>query len=135
MRLERIPIDVGAVVDFVQGPGQGAVVLFLGQVRDATSERAVTHLDYEAYPEMALSEMRALARSVLEEHGAARVSLVHRTGRLAIGETAVAIAVSAPHRPAAFAACRWLIDTLKQRVPIWKKEWYEDGGAWIAEHP
>jgi len=135
VRLERIPIDVGAVVDFVQGPGQGAVVLFLGQVRDATSERAVTHLDYEAYPEMALSEMRALARSVLEEHGAARVSLVHRTGRLAIGETAVAIAVSAPHRPAAFAACRWLIDTLKQRVPIWKKEWYEDGGAWIAEHP
>lgn len=135
VRLEAAPIDVPRCLAFVQGPGQGAIVLFLGQVRDATGERAVTRLDYEAYPTMALSEMEALARTALEQHGAARVSLVHRTGELAIGETAVAIAVSAGHRPAAFAACRWLIDTLKQRVPIWKKEWYDDGSAWIAEHP
>ena len=129
------PIDIGAVLDAVEGAGDGAVVLFVGRVRDHTRDRRVTHLDYEAYGEMARGELVALADQALAELGARRVALVHRTGRLEIGDVAVAVAVSSEHRPEAFEACRWLIDTLKQRVPIWKKEWYGDGGHWIAAHP
>lgn len=129
------PIDVGAVLQAVEGPGEGAVVLFVGRVRDHTGERAVTHLDYESYGQMARAEMAALAEQATGRLGASRVALVHRVGRLRIGDAAVAVAVAAPHRPAAFEACRWLIDTLKERVPIWKKEWYGDGGVWVADHP
>ena len=129
------PIDVDAVLSAVDGPGEGGVVLFLGRVRDRSQGRSVTRLDYEAYGDMALLELQTLAQQARDLHGAANVALVHRTGRLAIGDVAVAIAVSAPHRQQAFAACAWLIDTLKQRVPIWKKEWYADGSQWIAEHP
>jgi molybdopterin synthase catalytic subunit len=132
------PIDVGAVLSAVEGPAEGGVVLFLGRVRDHARGQTVTRLDYEAYGDMALHELSALSALADEaraEHGASRVAAVHRTGRLEIGELAVAIAVAAPHRQQAFAACAWLIDTLKQRVPIWKKEWYADGSQWIAEHP
>jgi molybdopterin synthase catalytic subunit len=129
------PIDVPAVLAAVEGPGEGGVVLFLGRVRDHARGRAVTRLQYEAYGGMALAELSALADEARAEHGASRVAAVHRTGRLEIGELAVAIAVAAPHRQQAFAACAWLIDTLKQRVPIWKQEWYADGSQWIAEHP
>lgn len=128
-------IDVTAVLDAVEGAGEGAVVLFLGRVRDHTGDQDVTHLDYDAYGEMAVAEMAALADEARAEHGASRVAVVHRTGRLAIGDVAVAIAVASAHRPAAFAACRWLIDTLKERVPIWKKEWFGDGGHWVSDRP
>ncbi|MGQ0552082.1 MAG: molybdenum cofactor biosynthesis protein MoaE [Planctomycetota bacterium] len=133
--LQAEAIDPAAVLAAVAGPEQGGVVLFVGRVRNASRGRAVQHLDYEAYPEMALAELQALAEEAQREHGAQRVALVHRTGRLSVGETAVAIAVAAPHRRAAFAACSWLIDTLKERVPIWKKEWYEDGQQWISDRP
>jgi len=129
------PIDVAAVLAAVEGPGEGGVVLFLGRVRDHARGRSVLGLDYEAYGPMAQLELLALARHARERLGAARVALVHRIGRLALGEVAVAVAVSAAHRPAAFEACRWLIDTLKERVPIWKKEWYADGGEWISDRP
>jgi len=129
------PIDVSAVLAAVEGPGEGGVVLFLGRVRNEARGQSVQRLDYEAYGDMALDELRALASEARSLHGAARVALVHRTGSLSIGDLAVAIAVSAPHRKEAFAACEWLIDTLKRRVPIWKKEWYADGSQWIAEHP
>ena len=129
------PIDVPAVLAAVEGPGEGGVVLFLGRVRDHARGQSVTRLDYEAYGDMALDELRALAEQARASHGATRVALVHRTGRLQIGDLAVAIAVGAAHRREAFAACSWLIDTLKQQVPIWKKEWYADGSQWIAEHP
>ena len=129
------PIDVDAVLRAVEGPGEGAVVLFVGRVRDRSRDRDVTRLDYEAYGAMAEAEMAALEETARRDHGAVRVALVHRVGRLAIGDAAVAVAVSSSHRPEAFAACRWLIDTLKERVPIWKKERYSDGQEWIAEHP
>jgi molybdopterin synthase catalytic subunit len=129
------PIDIGALLASVEGSGEGAVVLFAGRVRDRTGDRSVTHIDYEAYGDMAEREMTGLADEARREHGAVRVALLHRTGRLRIGDVAVAIAVSAPHRPAAFDACRWLIDSVKERVPIWKKEHGADGSAWISEHP
>ena len=129
------PLDVSALLAHVEGPGEGGVVLFLGRVRDRARGREVIGLDYEAYGDMAGAEMRALAEEAVTGHGAARVALVHRTGPLAIGDLAVAIAVSAEHRAEAFGACRWLIDELKRRVPIWKKERYADGSRWIAEHP
>jgi len=129
------PIDVAHVLEAVEGPGEGGVVLFLGRVRDEARGRRVRQLDYDAYEGMALSELAELERLALAEHGAARVALVHRTGRLVVGELAVAIAVAAPHRAQAFDACRWLIDALKQRVPIWKKEWYADGSEWVSDRP
>lgn len=129
------PIDVGAVMAAVAGQDAGAAVLFLGTVRDQTGDREVRHLDYEAYGPMACSELEALAAEARRDHGAGRVAIVHRTGHLSLGETAVAIAVSAPHRPAAFEACRWLIDTLKERVPIWKREQFTDGGEWVSDRP
>ncbi|HTE05283.1 MAG TPA: molybdenum cofactor biosynthesis protein MoaE [Planctomycetota bacterium] len=126
---------MGAVLAAVEGAAEGGVVLFLGRVRDHARGLPVKRLDYEAYGGMAELELAALADEARALHGCSRVAIVHRTGTLAIGELAVAIAVSAPHRKEAFAACEWLIDTLKQRVPIWKKEWYADGSQWIAEHP
>lgn len=129
------PIDVGAILAAVQSAGHGGVVLFLGRVRDEARGRAVRQLDYQAYGGMALAELRALREEAIAQHGAGQVALVHRTGRLAVGEVAVAIAVAAPHRAAAFAACQWLIDALKQRVPIWKKEWYADGEEWVSDRP
>ncbi len=128
-------IDLDAVLRSVEGEGEGAVTLFVGRVRNHSRARDVTRLDYEAYGSMAEAEMKALAEVACREKGAVKVALVHRVGRLEIGDAAVAIAVSAVHRPEAFAACRWLIDTLKERVPIWKKERYSDGEEWIAEHP
>ena len=135
IQLTDKPIDVGAVMAAVDGPGAGAVTLFVGRVREQSRERDVERLDYEAYGDMAISEMQALAEEACREHGALRVAMVHREGRLALGETAVAFAVAAAHRPEAFEACRWLIDTLKERVPIWKKERYSDGEEWISQNP
>jgi molybdopterin synthase catalytic subunit len=133
--VQEQPIDVPGVLAAVEGPGEGGVVLFVGRVRDEARGRAVRRLDYEAYPAMAVAELEALEREALGARGAARVALVHRVGRLEIGEVAVAIAVAAPHRAQAFEACRWLIDALKQRVPIWKKEWYADGSEWVSDRP
>jgi MoaE-MoaD fusion protein len=133
--LSSQPIDVSAVLAAVEGHDEGGVVLFLGRVRRASRGRVVTRLDYEAYAGMAQSELAALADEARAQQGAARVAIVHRTGRLALGELAVAIAVAAPHRKEAFVACAWLIDALKARAPIWKKEWYDDGSQWISERP
>ena len=133
--LSDATIDVEALLAAVEGPGEGGVVLFLGRVRDNARGQAVQRLVYDAYGDMARDELAALASEATAGHGASRVAIVHRTGRLEIGELAVAIAVAAPHRKEAFAACEWLIDTLKARVPIWKQEWYADGSQWIAEHP
>lgn len=133
--VQEQPIDVAGVLAAVEGPAEGGVVLFVGRVRDQARGRTVRRLDYEAYPAMAVAELEALEREALAARGAARVALVHRVGRLEIGEVAVAIAVAAPHRAQAFDACRWLIDALKQRVPIWKKEWYADGSEWVSDRP
>lgn len=125
------PIDVGEVARRVVPPDCGATVTLDGYVREWTRGRRTKHLVYEAYDSMALGEMRRLGARVREQFDVAHVGIAHRTGKLEIGETSVVISVSAPHRRAAFAACEWLIGELKRTVPIWKKEFYEDGEVWV----
>jgi molybdopterin synthase catalytic subunit len=130
------PISTDRVLRAVADPRAGAVVLFLGVVRDNARGRRVDHLVYEAYETLARREMAKIAAAVAERWPVTRIAIVHRTGRLGVGEPSVAVAVSAPHRGDAFDAGRYTIDTLKQTVPIWKKEVWEGGAAWIgAEHP
>ena len=117
------------VAEIKTGP-DGAVCVFDGIVRDNTRGRKTLHLDYEAYREMALEQMRGLAGEAVTKFGVRDVTLVHRLGRLFVGETSVLVVVASAHRGAAFDACRWLIDTLKKTVPIWKKEQFADGAVW-----
>ncbi|MEK6333866.1 MAG: molybdenum cofactor biosynthesis protein MoaE [Acidobacteriota bacterium] len=125
------PIDVGAVARRVVLPACGATVTLDGYAREWTRGRQTLHLVYQAYQPMALSEMKRLGKQVHEKFEIAHLGIVHRTGRLEIGETSVVIAVSAPHRRAAFAACEWAIRELKRTVPIWKKEVFADGEVWV----
>ena len=125
------PIDVGVVARRVVLPECGATVTLDGYAREWTKGRRTLHLVYEAYAPMALSEMRRLGREAHERFEIAYIGIVHRTGKLEIGETSVVIAVGAPHRRAAFAACEWAIQELKRTVPIWKKEIFEDGEVWV----
>lgn len=130
---EEISID--HVVGRVRHPQAGAVVLFLGTVRDNREGTPVHHLEYEAYETLALRDMRAVAAEAAARWPVLRVAMVHRVGTLRVGQISVAIAVSAPHRADAFAAGRYAIDTLKQRVPIWKKEVWEGGEVWVGTEP
>jgi molybdopterin synthase catalytic subunit len=129
------PIDAEAIVAGMKAGGDGAVCVFDGIVRDNTRGRKTVHLDYEAYREMALEQMRRLAAEAMEKFGVRDVAVVHRLGRLMVGETSVLIVVASAHRAAAFDACRWLIDTLKKTVPIWKKETFVDGAVWADGEP
>ena len=128
-RLVREPIDTAALG--ATTPRDGAACLFVGVVRNENGGRPVRHLEYEAYDEMALDLMADIARQATERWPVSLVHVVHRLGRLEIGEASVAVAVSSPHRVEAFEACRFVIDTLKATVPIWKKEFYEDGSEWL----
>jgi MoaE-MoaD fusion protein len=128
--LVRDPIDPSALVEHVREPEDGAVVTFDGCVRNHSQGRRTLYLDYEAYESMALGKIREIAEEIHEKFAIHRVAIAHRLGRLGIGETSVFIAVSSAHRPAAFEACRFAIDTLKRTVPIWKKEYFEDGAVW-----
>lgn len=125
------PIDVGAVARRVVLPQCGATVSLDGYAREWTKGRRTLYLVYEAYQPMALSEMKRLGAQAHEKFDIAHIGIVHRTGRLEIGETSVVISVSAPHRRAAFEACEWAIRELKRTVPIWKKEVFEDGEVWV----
>ena len=129
------PIDSAAIAALLRSGDDGALVVFEGTVRNQTRGRRTLYLFYEAYPEMALARMNQLAAEALQKFPIRDVALVHRLGRLDIGETSVCIAVASAHRAAAFDACRWLIDTLKQTVPIWKKEFFEDGAVWAQGEP
>ncbi len=129
------PIPVDRLLREVADPRAGAVVLFLGVVRDNARGRRVKHLTYEAYEALARRQCEQIAGAIHERWPVTRVAIVHRTGRLEIGEASVAIAVSAPHRAEAFEAGRFAIDTLKQTVPIWKKEVWEGGEAWVGAEP
>jgi molybdopterin synthase catalytic subunit len=124
------PIDVAALMQFVRADEDGAVVTFDGFVRNESHGRSTLYLDYEAYDAMALAKMSEIAAQAHAKYPIHRVAIAHRVGRLAIGETSVFVAVSAPHRAAAFDACRFAIDTLKRTVPIWKKEYFADGAVW-----
>lgn len=125
------PIDITSVARGVVPPECGATVTLDGYVRKFTKGRETLHLFYEAYEPMALKEMRKLIDQAKQDFEISNVGMVHRLGKLEIGETSVVISVAAPHRRAAFAACEWLIVELKQTVPIWKKEVYADGEVWV----
>jgi molybdopterin synthase catalytic subunit len=128
------PIDYAALTERVRTPRAGAVCLFLGTARELTGGRRTAALDYEAYPEMARKTMAELELEARHRWPVLEAALVHRLGHLEPGEVSVAVAVSCPHRRDAFDACRWLIDTLKEVVPIWKKETWADGTEeWV--HP
>lgn len=128
--LVREPIHSGRIAESLKAPEDGAVVVFDGIVRNQSHGRRTLYLEYEAYEPMALEKMRSIGTQMREKFPIHRVAIVHRLGRLEIGETSVVIAVSSPHRGAAFDACRFAIDTLKCSVPIWKKEYFSDGAVW-----
>ena len=127
------PLDLDAVVAQVADPAAGAIATFVGTTRTHSRGRTVVHLEYDAYPEMAESEMARIADEVKGRHDVLHIAMAHRTGHVPIGEASVIIAVSAAHRAAAFDACREAIDTLKQTVPLWKKELYVGGEEWIGQ--
>jgi molybdopterin synthase catalytic subunit/molybdopterin converting factor small subunit len=128
------PLSVDAAIDAVRGADAGGIVVFLGTVRDASRGKRVRHLEYEAYAEMAEAKMREIGAALELAHAPVRVALHHRVGVLAIGEIAVVVAAAAPQRDAAFAAARAAIDDLKRIVPIWKKEYTDDGAVWVEDH-
>jgi MoaE-MoaD fusion protein len=125
------PLDARRLEAAVSHKGAGAICTFTGVVRDSSRGRSVTHLEYEAYAEMASSQMRRIGEEIAERWPDARVAMAHRIGRLEIGEASVVVSVSCPHRAEAFAASKWGIDRLKESVPIWKKEHAADGTYWI----
>jgi len=135
VRIVREPISTQAEVDRLRLPQDGAAVIFEGVVRDNTRGRRTLYLDYEAYEAMALKQMETLAEQARSRFAIREVALVHRLGRLEIGETSVLIVVASAHRGPAFEACRWIIDSLKKTVPIWKKEYFEDGAVWANGEP
>lgn len=124
-------IDIEALLQRVDDHATGGVVLFLGKVRNHAGGREVTRMDYEAYPEMAEAKMLEVEKQTLGKWPVQKIALVHRTGKLQLGEVSVAIAVACAHREDAFEACRFAIDTLKEIVPVWKKEYFADGEAWV----
>ena len=132
VRVTDEPLSLDAVVRAVSDDEAGAVATFTGTVRRSSRERTVQYLEYEAYEDMAVELLARLAAELRERHGLSGVAIHHRTGRVEIGEASVVIAVSAPHRAAAFAACREAIETLKTEIPLWKKEVYEGGEEWIG---
>jgi MoaE-MoaD fusion protein len=135
VQIVKEPIQTERIVNAVKSGGDGAVCVFDGIVRDNTRGRATLHLDYEAYEEMALRQMRMLREDAKERFGVREVAIVHRLGRLQVGETSVLIAVASAHRGAAFDACRYVIDTLKKTIPIWKREQFVDGAVWADGEP
>lgn len=135
VRVQEGVLELSEVVRAVEHPSAGGLVTFSGVVRDHHDGKRVTAIGYEAYGEMAEAKMRQIAGDVRQRWPECRIAMLHRTGDLQIGEASVLIAVSAPHRAEAFDACEYAIDTLKQIVPIWKKEAYEDGQVWLEyEH-
>jgi molybdopterin synthase catalytic subunit/molybdopterin converting factor small subunit len=135
VEIVRHKIDVQPIADALKHASDGACAVFEGIVRNHTRGRRTLYLDYEAYEEMALKQMGELREQALQKFAVRDMALVHRLGRLQIGETSVLIVVASAHRAAAFEACRWLIDTLKKTVPIWKKEYFEDGAVWADGDP
>lgn len=128
-------INVQDALDFVASPDCGGVVFFVGNVRNETKGKKVLKLFFECYEPMAIAEMEKIAAYTITNLGIKRIAILHIIGEKFPGETVVVIAAAAPHRAVAFEACEYAIDTLKQTVPIWKKEFFEDGAIWVAAHP
>ena len=133
--LTRQPIDGAKIIADARQGEDGAVVVFEGIVRNETRGRQTLYLDYEAYEEMAVRQMEDLARCARSQFGVRHVTMVHRLGRLQVSESRILIVVASAHRAQAFEACRWLIDTVKKTVPIWKKETFVDGAVWADGEP
>ena len=135
VELTKTPIVIQELIDKVADEGAGGIDVFIGTVRKQTQGREVEALEFEAYEKMAVAELEKILQQAHEKFSIAKAAVTHAIGRKAIGDIAVVIAVSAPHRDAAFKACRYIIDTLKETVPIWKKEIFKDGEVWVAAHP
>ena len=133
--VQAAPLSMDALLAEVEGPGFGGIATFTGVVRNQSRGEDIEHLEYEAYEPMAEGEMRRIVSRAAERWPEVRIAMSHRVGRLEIGDAAVMIAAAAPHRAEAFDACRFAIDTLKQSVPIWKKEFAESGAYWVEENP
>jgi molybdopterin synthase catalytic subunit len=129
------PINVQRAIDKASSDEAGAVAVFIGTVRNMTEGKRVVKLDFESYEKMAITELESIAEEAKERWPISKVAVIHRTGELNISDIAVCIAVSSPHREEAFTACKFIIDTLKKTVPIWKKEFFEDEEVWLAAHP
>jgi molybdopterin synthase catalytic subunit len=129
------PIEPEVVVNLVKTDNSGAINVFIGTVRDSTQGRAVVKLEFEAYERMAIKELQKIVSQVKDRWPVNKIAIYHRVGSLTVGDIPVVIAVSTPHREQGFAACQFAIDTLKQTVPIWKKEVFADGEAWVSAHP
>jgi molybdopterin synthase catalytic subunit len=128
-------LNIQTCIDWVMSPDSGGIDIFIGTVRNATKGKPVLKLEFEAYNKLAINEINKITKQVIKQWPVQKILVHHRTGTLLVGEIPVIIAVSAAHRDAAFEACRYIIDTLKQTVPIWKKEFFEDGEVWVAAHP
>lgn len=135
IQVKQDNLSVEACIRFVQEDSCGGLALFIGTVRNKTQDKKVVQLEFEAYEPMAISEIKKICHTIKKKWEVVKVSVHHRLGRLSIGEKAVVIAVSTPHRKEAFTACQYVIDNLKKTVPIWKKEVFEDGEIWVAAHP
>lgn len=133
--LSTEPLDVSHCINQVQSAECGGIDVFIGTVRSQTKGKQVVRLEFEAYERMAVKEMRKIAEQAMSKWPVHKIAVHHRTGVLQVGDVPVVIAVSSAHRDAAFDACRYIIDTLKQTVPIWKKEVFADGEVWVAAHP
>lgn len=129
------PLNIQQCIDWVMSPDSGGIDVFIGTVRNATKGKTVLKLEFEVYNKMAINEINKISKQAFKQWAVQKVLVHHRSGTLQVGEIPVIIAVSAAHRDAAFEACRYIIDTLKQTVPIWKKEFFEDGEVWVAAHP
>jgi MoaE-MoaD fusion protein len=130
-RLIREPIDIPQITESLQKPEDGAVVVFEGVVRNNARDKAVRFLEYDAYESMALKKMEEVGSRAKSEYAIRDIAIVHRLGHMDIGECSIVIVIASAHRGPAFDACRFAIDTIKEIVPIWKKEFYEDGEIWI----
>jgi len=129
------PLNIQSCIEWAMDPQSGGIDVFIGTVRASTLKKKVVRLEFEAYESMALSEMKKIAEEAFAKFSIQKILIHHRTGILQVGDIPVIIVVAASHRDAAFNACRHAIDTLKQTVPIWKKEIFEDGETWVAAHP
>lgn len=135
IEITKTKIDVAKLIAFVSDEGAGATDVFIGTTRNKTSDKAVVKLDFEAYEPMAIKELQKIVDRAKAQWPILKYAIAHRVGVVEIGEKAVVIAVSTPHRQAAFESCKFIIDELKKSVPIWKKEIFEDGDVWVAAHP
>ena len=135
IKLTESELSLSECYEFVQDNGCGGLAVFVGTVRNNTKNKGVIKLEFSAYDPMAIKEMKVIAKKAKEMFGLEKIAIHHAVGSLDIGQVPVIIAVSSPHREAAFKACQFAIDTLKETVPIWKKEYFEDGEVWVNAHP